>query len=306
MSNFFPQGGTNAWGARSGIHPGGGDRVTNTGMTVNVLDYKGIVHAPITSTVGVKLFYGTAQAFVVPTAHASLTRVDKVYARVWDTDIDGDGLYKADTVYLTGTAGSGAPSLPASKLVVQMATITLTGGSTSPTVVYDAPMSSLHSGILPGRTASEFPTLGLYEGMYADDAALNKLMRYSGSAWEEIARVPTVVTGGYTAATGWSTSALSAVVTTGPIVTGVLSMNRTGGDLTYASGNVSPDLAVATLPASLFPLSTAYASCGNGDGFGECSISTAGVVSLRSWAPTNSLTSANAALRIVLSYRAAA
>lgn len=308
QSLYFPKGGTNAWGARSGIHPGGGDKATISGMTVTVADFCGVVHRPINSTVGVKEFYGTSVQYTVPTAHASLSRTDVIYVRVWDTDIDGDLLYKCETVYLTGTPGSGTPAIPTTKLTVQFATITVPAASTTPTIAYDAPLLSLHTGILPVRSTTELPTQGLYEGMYADDMANNRLLRYSGSGsvWDEVARVPISVSSGASAATGWSVSALNALITTGPVVTGIFSVTRTGADLSPSgSGNISPDTAVGTLPASLFPGSTAYASCGNGDGFGECSISTAGVVSLRAWAPGNTITSSNAPMRIVLSYKAA-
>lgn len=309
QSLYFPKGGTNAWGARSGIHPGGGDKATISGMTVTVADFCGVVHRPITSVVGVKEFYGTSVQYTVPTAHASLSRTDIIYVRVWDTDIDGDGLYKCETVYLTGTAGSGTPAIPTTKLTVQFATITVPAGSTTPTIVYDAPLLGLHTGILPARSTTELPTAGLYEGMYADDQTNNRLLRYSGSGsvWDEVARVPVSVTSGYSASTGWATSALRAKVITGPVVVGLVSMTRTGADLTGgADGNISPDTPVVTLPSSLFPLNTAYVACGNGSGMGECSISTAGVVSLRSWTSNNTITSASAALRIQLCYEAAA
>lgn len=309
MSGLFVQGGTNGWGIRSGIHPGGGDKATISGMTVTIADFKGALHVPVISTVGVKMFYGTSTTFAVPTAHASLTRIDKIYVRVWDADVDPDGLYKCDLVYLTGTAGSGAPAIPTDRLVVQFATVTITAGSSTPSIVYDAPYLALHSGVIPCRTTAELPTLGLYEGMLADIQADNKIVRYSGSGsvWDEIARVPTLVTSGYSAATGWATSALRAKVITGPVVVGLVSMTRTGADLTGgADGNISPDTAIVTLPASLFPNSTAYVSCGNGSGNGECSVSTAGVVSLRSWTGENTITSSSAAMRIQLCYEAAA
>lgn len=305
MSAKWQPGGTSGWGVRSGIRPGGGDRVAGTGtMTVNVLDMVGAVHVPVDSTIGVYEFQIPAKTHTVSTAHASQTRVDIIYVRVWDTDKDSSGLREADTVYLAGTPGGGAPSAPGSPAIAfRVATITVTANSTNPSVVYDAPYLCALGGIIVCRSSAEYPSSGLYEGMYVDDQALNQLLRYSGSAWQEVARVPVVVTSGSSASSGWGTAAVSAVVTTGPLSAGTFSCVRTGANLVPGSdGNISPDNAMGTLPSSLWPAATRYVSCGNGDGMGECSVSTAGVISLRSWTPGNTISTGSPTMRVNLGY----
>lgn len=305
MSAKWQPGGTSGWGVRSGVRPGGGDRVAGTGtMTVNVLDMVGAVHVPVNSTIGVYEFQIPAKTHTVNTAHASQTRIDIIYVRVWDTDIDSSGLREADTVYLAGTPGGGTPSVPSSPAIAfRIATITVPALSTNPTVVYDAPYLCSLGGIIVCRSSSEYPSSGLYEGMYVDDQSLNQLLRYSGSTWQEVARATSKVTSGSTPAANWGSAAVDATIATGPIVSGTFSVARTGANLAPGSdGNISPDNALGTLPSTLWPSATRYVSCGNGDGCGECSVSTSGVVSLRSWSPGNTISTGSPTMRVNLSY----
>lgn len=273
------------FGARGGVHPAGGPAVTTAGFTATVADLKGVVFTGLDSQIGPYTVAIPGQSHTIVPADSANPRLDIIYMRVRDADKDFSGFYDADTVYLSGlpSATPTEPSVPAGVIGQRIATISVPAGGT-PSVVWNAPYIVALGGVLPVRTEADLPTVGAYTGMYADDAATNRLMRYSGTAWQEVARVPTLVTGGATPATGWSILSLRARVITGPVVIGLLSITRTGGPIdTPGSGNVTPDQAVATLPASLWPRSFHSVGGGDGVGSGELAINTSGVIELRSW-----------------------
>lgn len=94
----------------------------------------------------------------------------------------------------------------------------------------------------------------------------------------------TTTTSGLTAATGWSVSSFQ-----GRKVSGItfveMFVTRTGANITEVAsntGNISPDVDMCTLPAGWCPQETINATYGNGTVDGECTISTAGVVTIRS------------------------
>lgn len=154
--------GTNARGVRPGVRPGDpGLAVTLSGSTINVSQGvaglfrsgQGLYRAQIPATSP-----GTVNA-----AHATFTRIDLVYLRVWDTSVDASGLRQADAVYLAGTAASSpaAPSPGATEIYVPLATITVPpSGGGSPTVSQAIrPYTVAPGGILPVTSATE-PTAG--------------------------------------------------------------------------------------------------------------------------------------------------
>ncbi|MDX3527134.1 hypothetical protein P1P75_11940 [Streptomyces sp. ID05-39B] len=177
-----------ALGGRSGLRPGDpGLAVSLAGSTINV-------------AAGVAGLYRSGQGLYranVPTAtsagtlnaaHASFTRLDLVYLRVWDTDVDSSGLRKADPVYLAGTA-SATPVLPSpagTEIYIPLAKITVPqsgGGSAS---VQDLrPFTVAPGGILPTTSAPSTP----YTGQYYDDGV--NLRRWNGSSWQTYGPQPT-------------------------------------------------------------------------------------------------------------------
>ncbi|MFD9603326.1 H-type lectin domain-containing protein [Streptomyces sp. NPDC059970] len=169
-----------AGGSRSGVRPGDpGLTVTLAGSTINVsagvamIGYsgQGVYRVAFPSSVSP----GTLTA-----AHATLSRIDLVYLRVWDTAVDGAGLAKGDVVYLAGTA-SATPSVPtpAGTLVyMPLATISVPAvGGGSPSVSTAArPVTVAPGGIVPDAA-----TPGYYAGQYRDNGA--GLERYNGTTW---------------------------------------------------------------------------------------------------------------------------
>jgi hypothetical protein len=176
-----------ALGGRSGIRPGDpGLTVTLSGSTINVAAG---VAALYRSGQGLyRAFLPTATtAGTLAAAHATFTRLDLVYLRVWDTDVDSAGLRKADAVYLQGTA-SATPVLPspgANEIYIPLAKITVPqsgGGSAS---VQDLrPVTVAPGGILPTTTAPTSP----YTGQFWDDGT--NLRRWNGSSHETYGPIP--------------------------------------------------------------------------------------------------------------------
>lgn len=191
----------NALGARSGVIPGaGGFNVSLAGSTINIgsgiaLVYQsgqGVYRAAMTSS-------STA---TLNAAHATLSRIDLVYLRVWDNSVDASGLNTADVVYLAGTAASSpvAPTPAGTQIYMPLANITVPpSGGGSPTVSQAVlPVTVAPGGILPSSTAPPSP----YTGQYYDDGT--NLLRYNGSSWDTYFKVPgawTAYTPSWTAAT---------------------------------------------------------------------------------------------------------
>ncbi|MGV9891743.1 hypothetical protein [Streptomyces sp. NPDC003395] len=178
-----------ALGGRSGLRPGDpGLAVTLAGSTINV-------------SAGVSALYRSGQglyrAFLpssvspgtVAAANATFSRIDLVYLRVWDTDVDSTGLRKADAVYLQGTA-SATPAQPTpgvNEIYIPLAKITVPqSGGGSPSLVDLRPVTVAPGGILPG--ANNSPP-NPYTGQYWDDGT--NLRRWNGSLFETYGPLPT-------------------------------------------------------------------------------------------------------------------
>ncbi|MEV5138421.1 hypothetical protein AB0K71_05685 [Streptomyces syringium] len=171
-----------ALGARSGIRPGDPGLTTSlAGSTINVSagaafvyqSGQGVYRAALPSTWSTTL---TA-------AHATLDRIDLVYLRIWDTDVDASGLRQADGVYLAGTPSSTpvAPTPAGTQIYMPLATITVphSGGGSPSVSLTVRPVTVAPGGILPDAAAA-----GSYAGQYRDSGS--GLQRYDGSAWSDI------------------------------------------------------------------------------------------------------------------------
>lgn len=181
-----------ALGARSGIRPGDpGLAVTLASSTVNVSagvawvyqSGQGVYRAALPAS---------ASPGTLTAAHATLTRVDLVYLRVWDNAVDASGLTKADVVLLTGTpAGSPVAPTPAgTQIYIPLATITVppVGGGAAAVNSSVRPVSVAPGGILPSTSSPASP----YTGQYWDDGTF--LRRWNGSTWRVVSAIsPTVV-----------------------------------------------------------------------------------------------------------------
>lgn len=194
-----------ALGSRSGVRPGDpGLTTTLSGSTINVSAGVALVFYSGQGVYRVAL-PSTVSPGSVAAAHATLSRIDLVYLRVWDTDVDASGLRQADAVYLAGTAASSpvAPTPSGTQIYLSLATISVPpSGGGSPTVSTTVrPTTVAPGGILPASTAPSSP----YTGQYYDDGTY--LRRYNGSVWRVAQPIlPTVSEqvsspGTYTAAT---------------------------------------------------------------------------------------------------------
>lgn len=169
------------FGARSGVRPGDPGLVTTlSGTTINVTAGVGWVYYTGQGTYRAALptaWTGTLQA-----AHATLSRIDLVYLRVWDNAVDGSGLTQADVVYLPGTASSTpvAPTPAGTQIGFYLATINVPpSGGGSPSVSLSVrPTTVAPGGILPSSVAPTSPYLGQYYDNGTD------LLRYNGSTWD--------------------------------------------------------------------------------------------------------------------------
>ncbi|WP_405941632.1 hypothetical protein [Streptomyces sp. NBC_00207] len=178
-----------AGGARAGIRPGDiGLAVSLAGTTVNVTagsaslyrSGQGVYRAQLAATSP-----GTLSA-----AHATFTRIDLVYLRVWDTAVDSTGLRKADTVYLAGTP-SGSPVAPtpgATEIYIPLATITVpstggggTGAATVSSTVRQVTVAP--GGILPVTSAADIAVTGKYVGQARYNTVRGQQEFWNGSAW---------------------------------------------------------------------------------------------------------------------------
>ncbi|MFC4034534.1 hypothetical protein ACFO3J_24100 [Streptomyces polygonati] len=172
-----------AGGVGGGVRPGDpGLLVTLTGMAGSVAS--GVAAVPGLSGQGLyRAYTASTSTFTVSTAHASLTRIDLVYLRVWDNAADGSGLTQADVVYLAGTAGSGTAPTPAgTQLYIPLATVTVPPGSTTPSVADARPAAVAPGGIAPVASAA-LPTAGLYIGHARYNLVRGMIETWNGSAW---------------------------------------------------------------------------------------------------------------------------
>jgi hypothetical protein len=193
-------------GALSGIRPGGGYTTTLSGTTISVsagtafvyFAGQGMYRAAMSTT-----WTATLQA-----ADATLTRIDLVYLRVWDNDVDGSGLRKSDPVYLPGTpsASPSAPTPSGTQIYIPLATITVppVGGGSASVSTAVRPVTVAPGGILPASTAPSSP----YTGMAWHDGTDLKV--WNGSAWDVYQKANTV---------NWTTASLGTGYTQGDTTT---------------------------------------------------------------------------------------
>lgn len=167
-----------AGGSLGGVRPGDpGLLVSLSGMGITVA--AGVAAVPYAGQGVYRAYNSSAWTGTVATAHASLTRIDLVYLRVWDNTVDASGLAQGDVVYLAGTAGSGvAPTPSGTQVYITLASITVPPGSTTPSVTDLRPYAIAPGGITPGGAVA-----GYYTGQYRDNPTTGLLERYSGSSW---------------------------------------------------------------------------------------------------------------------------
>ncbi|MGW4505685.1 hypothetical protein ACWENO_13700 [Streptomyces sp. NPDC004436] len=178
-----------AGGMRAGIRPGDtGLAVSLAGTTVNVTAGAGWVTR--SGQGGYRVQLPASSPGTLSAAHATFTRVDLVYLRVWDNAVDSSGLNKADTVYLAGTpSGSpAAPTPPGTHIYIPLATITVPstgGGGTGAATVSSAnrQVTVAPGGILPVSSAADIAISGVYTGQARYNTVRGTVEYWNGSAW---------------------------------------------------------------------------------------------------------------------------
>ncbi|MET8765868.1 hypothetical protein [Streptomyces sp. NPDC004658] len=187
-----------ALGVRAGVRPGGsGLNVTLAGTTITVA--AGVALVQYQSGQGVyRACLASSTNLTLSAAHATLSRIDLVYLRVWDTLVDASGQKLADVVYLPGTAASSpvAPVPAGTQIYIPLATITVppSGGGSASVSTSVLPYTVAPGGILPSASAPATP----YVGQFYDNGS--DLLRWNGSGWDTYQKVVT---------TAWNTPALA-------------------------------------------------------------------------------------------------
>lgn len=181
MDAMFLASDGSAGGALGGVRPGDTGLVTSVvGTTITVT--AGVAAVPYTGqgvyrSATASAWTGTVAAF----PNSPQTRTDLVYLRVWDNAVDASGLYKADVVYLQGTATSGTPTLPTpagTQIYIPLAQINVPSSGGTASVTDLRPIVVAPGGIIPSSTAS-----GVYVGQVRYNPSTGALEIWNGSAW---------------------------------------------------------------------------------------------------------------------------
>ncbi|WP_055601695.1 hypothetical protein [Streptomyces aureus] len=139
-------------------------------------------------------------------------------------------------------------------------------------------------GIAPSGTVST----GSYTGQFRDNQGT--LQRWNGTSWvnyQPPVEVETT-TGGATALAGWTVVSFSARRSRG-LATVLLTVTRSGADITASATGHINDEALCTLPAGWRPAIDYEASACDGIGNGGANFWTNGQVNLRTWSSNGSL-----------------
>lgn len=171
--------------AMAGVRPGPGLDVTIAGSTITATAGAAIVQSAASTIAGAYLAYLDASwTNALTAADGTFTRIDLVYLRVRDTDMDGSGFRDCTPVYLAGTPSASpvAPPVPGSTSAIILATINVPkSGTGSPTVSY----ATRQYAITNGGVGVGSNTPGVYAGQYRDDGgSTGQTWRYNGTTWK--------------------------------------------------------------------------------------------------------------------------
>jgi hypothetical protein len=185
-------------GSRSGVRPGTSTTtITATSTTWTVGSHAGALDLETSVDAGSYTYSVDSSAPGLPTgavtaAHATLARIDRVYAQVNDpAESDGSATPSVLFLYLAGVAGSGTPpttGIPARSIPYARINVPASGGG-APTVIFEAPYAVAAGAIVPVRNAAELAALpaGSVESpVYADQTDIGVIYRNNGSGWVPI------------------------------------------------------------------------------------------------------------------------
>lgn len=187
------------FGARSGVHPAGGNAVSLSGTTITVLHTKAVVYPGLTSTAGPYVVALQSRTHTLTAADGSNPRKDIVVLRVWDNDEDALGLRQADTEYIVGDPAASPVEKPVPSGAFRMATIDVPqSGGGSAVLTFNAPYTVATGGVLPVRNDAELPggSSGLYDGMMRWNRDTDQLQVHDGgTTWETLASISAIAPG---------------------------------------------------------------------------------------------------------------
>ncbi|MEV5347208.1 hypothetical protein [Streptomyces achromogenes] len=189
-------------GVRTGVRPGGsGLNVTLAGTTITVA--AGVAVVQYQAAQGIyRVCLPAATTLTLTAAHATLSRIDLVYLRVWDNAVDASGLNQADAVYLAGTPAASpvAPTPSGTQIYIPLAQITVppSGGGSATVSTAVTQYTVAPGGILPSPTAPATP----YIGQYYDNGT--DLLRWNGTSWDTYQKVVNTTWTTPSLATGYS------------------------------------------------------------------------------------------------------
>lgn len=230
-------------GSRSGVRPGDpGLTVSLSGSTINVSPGAATIFYAAQGVYKVAIGSTTSPG-TLTAAHATLSRIDLVYLRVWDNAVDAAGLNQADIVYLAGTPAASpvAPTPAGTQIYLPLGTITVppSGGGSATVSSAVRPYTVAPGGILPSSTAPATP----YVGQFYDNGT--DLLRWNGTSWDTYYKVP----GAWTSYTPtWTASTTNPVLGNGTLIgrhskigrQATVHINLTpGSTTTFGSGSYS-------------------------------------------------------------------
>ncbi|MEU6858822.1 hypothetical protein AB0B28_08115 [Glycomyces sp. NPDC046736] len=184
---------TGRFGARAGvIANSSADAVTHVGLTVTVADTNIVINPVAGGTQGGPYLCAIPTAsHVAAAADATNNRIDLLAGRIRDTAEDVTGFIVADTYLIPGTPApiATAPDLPPGEFELARFTVPSVSSGTPPSLAYAPEYTVAAGGILPVANTSALTLAVRREGMYADVASTDTLVRYSGSTYQPVASV---------------------------------------------------------------------------------------------------------------------
>lgn len=238
---------------RSGVRNDAGGAVTvNAGtMGVSVSPFVAFAQGGSSTGQGGYVFVlDAAKTLTLTDGHASLARVDTIAVVVKEDAFDGSGSTSASVQVVTGTAGAGAPTLPATAIPLRDVNVPAglsvgTGGLASGNLSTDR-RGYLPAGVTRIASATERNTLTPQPGFTIYRTDTKVLECYNGSGWD----VFTPHTD-----TGWSNITVGGAWTAGTPVP----QYRTRDGVVFLRGRVSrasgSNATAGTIPTAGRPVS---------------------------------------------------
>lgn len=188
--NFAAQAGTIA--VRSGVLSGtGGALSTVSAMVARIAPVRLIINNGVSDSLGPYLVVSDANVDITFDAgQPSVSRVDRIIARVRDNANDGSGSTAGSIEYLKGQSGGSATALPTNSLLLYEVTVPAGasaggGGINFNTATTDKRVyTTANGGAIPVANDTEMSAISSpYEGMVAYRKDWDVLFIYDGTAW---------------------------------------------------------------------------------------------------------------------------